>query len=173
LTPAEAAGSIGRTVLTCLETSETAAVDEMQPTDFDNRTPAQRLARSQYDKGMNDLGRSLVALALLQTLVGIIALLVAAQAGLAVVILAVVVLVMGGVNYVLGKFALAGHMWVNCVVAVLSALLLCLQIVGLGLQGAQEQSGNVGSCIGFLIAAILLYYSVNNLRLYMKMNAGS
>lgn len=128
-------------------------------------------ALKKYRKGMNDLGRGLIALAVLQLIVG-------GGVGVAILVtrfeplLLVIVGGMGTVHLLMGLLILRNHGWANYLVAVWSALLLVANFAVMSMQGrAGERGSNPGGCIGLLIAVALFYYSVKNLWRLRKVRA--
>lgn len=119
-----------------------------------------------YRKGMKDLGKGLIVLAIFQLVFG------------GAVILApkfepVILFILGGmgaVNLIMGLLLLRNLGWANYLVAVWSSFLLAINFLKMGIQTEQQQKSvsNPGSYLGFLIAGALLYYSVNNLQYLRK-----
>src|SRR5947209_6096440 len=101
-------------------------------------------ALKKYRKGVRDLGRSLLVLAVFQIVVG--------GAILAIQFEPVIAALVGGmaaVNLVLGLLLLRNRSWANHLVAVWSVLLLATSRLGIGTQGEQQPAGsNLGGCLG-------------------------
>jgi hypothetical protein len=120
-------------------------------------------AHAQYQKGMRELGNGLIAFGMFQALVTAIVLAVDP-----VIVLGLIIGTTAALNIVLGLFARRLHAWVNYVVAVLACVILALNLVNLSIIGQEPDQPNPGSplgvCFGFIIAAALLYYSVNNMQ---------
>lgn len=129
--------------------------------------PRAKRALEDYHNGMRNLGRSLLALSILQIVIGSVLLAVAMDP----LILAIVG-VMAVAHIAMGVLILLGHAWVNYLVVGWAVLILAANLVGLGLQADQPQgASSPGGCIGMLIAAALFYYSVRNLQTLSKVRA--
>lgn len=125
-----------------------------------------RLARKQYEQGMKDLGRSLIVLASLQAVDCLFSLAARVPPWLGIL-----VGVLAPINFTLGCFALRRHLWVNIVVVVFAGLQLLLNLAALGQQDPGQAGASAGSCVGVLILVALMYYSLNNLRMYLEIPA--
>jgi len=136
--------------------------DKPASTSTSSETPGAPRARAQYEKGMRDLGNGLIALGALWMLGSAMVLLtdVPRVFGLSLGIMAVLIIACG-------ILARRLHAWVNYVNAVFACLLLAgnLHTISIHGKGPEPPPGSqTGSCLGFVIAAALLYYSVNNIQ---------
>lgn len=108
-----------------------------------------------YHKGMKDLGNGLIGLAVLQA-VGVVGLFATG----AEVSLILVIVILAGVNLVLGILARRIHAWVNYVVAFSACVILAMNLL---LLANVRSEARLGVCLGIVVAGALLYSSVNNL----------
>jgi hypothetical protein len=140
----------------------------MSCSDLEPESSAQQAVK-RYRKGMKDLGRSLILLAVLQLLVLALVfglhrentVLLALLGGLA------------GIHVLFGILAIQMQVWVNYLVIVWGALILVLNVAALGMvQDSQRGGPNCGQFIGMLIAGALIYYANKNLQEYKRVKAG-
>jgi hypothetical protein len=116
-----------------------------------------------YRKGMKDLGRGLIALALFQIVIGGLIL-----AALGEVLGLVIVGGLGLWHFALGIIAIKQHAWVNYVIAAWGVVILGLNMVALTVPASTPGSGTPGIYIGFLVAVSLLYHSIKNINALSK-----
>lgn len=134
--------------------------------DDEERPPAPRRetgAWRAYHSGMSSLGRGLIVLAVLQLGIGAVVL-----AGRADEVLLAILAVLGGVHLLAGILLLRRQHWVNHFVAVWGSLLVCANLVVIGRQGQGGGPANPGQFLGLLIAGALVYYAVQNMKLYNR-----
>ena len=116
--------------------------------------------------GMKSLGKGIIALAVLQFVLGG---LLATTFGPAMLIM---VIGLGAIDLVMGLLLLRNQGWVNHLVAFWSGLLLAANLVMLGLQGERrEGASNVGTFLGMLLAGVLFHYAARNIRTLRKARA--
>ena len=122
------------------------------------------LSRSQYQKGMRDLGNGMIGLGVLQTLASAVLLFSPAMNLIAFMVVAV----MATTFISLGVFARLMHSWVNYAVLVLGALLLAMNIQVLSLLGQEDTKPNpiasFSNCFAIIIAAALIFFSISNIK---------
>ena len=84
------------------------------------------------------------------------------------ILTAVLAVIDGALGYLLRQL----HAWVNYLIAILAGGLL---LVNLGLLGSSRDQAvpgaNAGSCVGMLILAALLYYSVQNMKMHRELRS--
>lgn len=122
-------------------------------------------AAESYRKGMKDLGRGLIFLAVLQ--LALTCLLLFTQPDMALV---VVLGFLSAVHIAMGVLALCQQFWINYVVVGWATLIIVLNLVAVGKQAGDPAAGsNPGGCLGYLIMGALIYYANKNMKAYWAM----
>jgi hypothetical protein len=137
------------------EAAESTSVPELLPTSA---------AYLQYTKGMKNLGIGLISLGLLHAFLAAISLALRIPQGRAI---SIVVGVIGALNILLGILARRLHGWVNYAVAVAAFVLIVANLNSLGTtkDSTKTPPGSaIGACLGVIVAAAFLYFSVKNIQ---------
>ena len=124
-------------------------------------------ATNAYRKGMKELGRGLIVLDVVQSLIMAIPSLPAADRS--------VLAILAAMDIILGVFAVRLHIWVNYVVGILALAFVIITSVRMALasQIPRDKRDMESSfiCFSLIIPAALLYYAVNNLQKYKRVQA--
>jgi hypothetical protein len=125
------------------------------------------VVHARYRKGMRALGNGLIFLGVLWGIAT--ALFVTINTG-DPPITGVFVGVMAVLYMVLGVFARGLRAWVNYVVAVLACLQLVILFLSVTIVGQRpgRAAEGIGTWLGLIVAAALLYYSINNIQVLRR-----
>jgi hypothetical protein len=126
-------------------------------------------ALQKYRKGMWDLGWGLVVLAAFQ--------IVGCALSLALTWEIWILILLGGmatIDLVLGLLILRKQAWANYIVVVWSASILATSLASMAMQAdPQRASFTPGSCLGLLLAGVLLYAALKNIWSLRRVRAAS
>jgi hypothetical protein len=129
-------------------------------------SPELEAVRKKYQKGMRGLGSGLIALGVLQLILGL------AMVAIGEPFLGIIVLPLAAINITFGVFARVQQLWVNYAVIVFASLLLVLNCAGMAIANKDPDPNKPpaggGACCSFLILFAMIYTAANNLQTYSK-----